>query len=285
MAPRAPSPSIPPVSPPRGTQPPAAPDRRTQPPAAAGPKIAGIDRNVFIVGAAAAALIVIAVVLWAVTRGSKETVAQAAGTAQVAAAQAHLRKEPSDSAELLATLKKGDIVNVIRPPRSRSQEWTEVQYVSSQNVSSSGAMHTTDLTNWTSAKPDVAFYFLEMYAPAPGAGESELRQYAQNLSAFIQHFTGAPQLNDAKTELTKTNAAIARLSAPAATSTPAPHKPAAPPFDAEGELARAEKAWENGDYTQAERMLRRILQQRPDFPAARGLLDKVVKAKQLEGGK
>jgi Flp pilus assembly protein TadD len=124
-----------------------------------------------------------------------------------------------------------------------------------------------------------------MYAPAPGAGESELRQYAQNLSAFIQHFTGAPQLNDAKTELTKTNAAIARLSAPAATSTPAPHKPAAPPFDAEGELARAEKAWENGDYTQAERMLRRILQQRPDFPAARGLLDKVVKAKQLEGGK
>ena len=249
------------------------------------PQIAGIDRNVFIVAAAAAALIVIAVVLWAVTRGSKETVVQAAGTAQVAAAQAPLRKEPSDSADLLVTLKKGDIVNVIRPPRSRSQEWTEVQYVSSQNVSSAGAMHTTDLTNWTSAKPDVAFYFLEMYAPAPSAGESELRQYAQNLTAFIQHFTGAAQINDAKAELDKTNAAIARLATPAAGNTPAPHKAAAPPFDSETELARAEKAWENGDYTQAERTLRRILQQRPDFPAASGLLDKVVKAKQLESGK
>jgi serine/threonine protein kinase len=282
VAPHAPAPSLPPMAPPR-TQPAAGSNRRTQPPVAARPQIAGIDRNVFIVGTAGAALIITAVVLWAVTRGSKESIVQAAGTAQVAAAQAPLRKEPSDSAELLATLKKGDIVNVIRPPRSRSQEWTEVQYVSPANVSSAGAMHTTDLTNWTSAKPDVAFYFLEMYAPGPGAGESELRQYAQNLTAFIQHFTGAPQINDAKAELDKTNAAIARVSAPAVST--APHKPAAPPFDSEGELARAEKAWGSGDYTQAERMLRRILQQRPDFPAARGLLDKVVKAKQFESGK
>ena len=112
------------------------------------------------------------------------------GTAQVAAAQAALRQAPSDSSDLVVTLKKGDTVNVIRPPRSRSQEWTEVQYVAGKTVSPAGAMHTADLTNWSSAKPDIALYFIEMYAPGPDAGETELRQYAQNLRfypAFQRH--------------------------------------------------------------------------------------------------
>jgi hypothetical protein len=230
------------------------------------------------------ALILIVVVIWAATRGgSKVAVVPAAGTALVAAAQAPLRQEPADSADVVVTLNKGDRVNVIRPPRSRSQEWTTVQYVGGKTPSVPGAMHTTDLTSWSSAKPDVALYFIEMYAPGPGASEAELRQYAQNLSAFIQHFSGTPQQNEAKVELDKTNAALASLSAPNPGKTAEAPKPAQPPFDAEGELKRAEKAWENGDYKQAERTLRRILQQKPDFPAARGLLDKVEKAKQLEG--
>jgi hypothetical protein len=245
-----------------------------------------IDRKVLIAGGAGLAVILIAVIIWAATRGGSVAVVPAAGTAQIAAAQAAVRESPSDSAAVLVTLKKGDSVNVIRPPRSRSQEWTEVQYVGGKSPTAAGAIHTTDLTNWSSSKPDVALYFIEMYAPGPGAGESELRSYAQNLSSYIQHFSGTPQQNDARAELDKTNAALQHLAAPAQTpgKAAAPAKPA-PPFDAEAELARAEKSWENGDYNSAERTLRRILQQKPDFPAARMMLDKVQKAKQLEGTK
>jgi hypothetical protein len=278
MGPRPPAPSAPPAAP-RPTQPPA--------PSPAPSPAAKIDRKALIAGGGGLALILIVVIIWAATRGGKVAIVPAAGTAQVAAAQAPVYQTPSDSAPILVTLKKGDVVNVIRPPRSRSQEWTEVQYVAGKTPSAAGAMHTTDLTSWSSSKPDVALYFIEMYAPGPGAGDAELRQYAQNLSAFIQHFSGTPQQNDAKAELDKTNAALAHATAPGQGKNPATAapKPPTPPFDAEGELQRAEKLWENGDYAAAERSLRRILQQKPDFSAARMLLDKVQKARKLEGGK
>jgi len=236
------------------------------------------------VAGAAAVLILIAVVVWATSGKGKVAVVPAAGTAQVASEQASIRQTPSDSSEVVVTLKKGDTVNVIRPPRSRSQEWTEVQYAAGSKVSAAGAIHTTDLTNWSSAKPDVALYFIEMGAPGPGAGEAELRQYAQNLTAFIQHFNGTPQQSEAKAELDRTNATIRQLASPGADPGRAPPpKPSAAPTDFEGELKRAENAWENGDYNLAERTLRRLLQQRPDFRAARILLDKVVKDRQLDG--
>jgi len=289
--------SRPPTNPPapprtRGPHPPAAPTspplapQVTQPllsfPAPGTPTPAArIDRKILIVAGAGLAIILIVVVTWLLNRGGSVAVVPAAGTAQIGAEQALVRQSPSDSADIVVTLKKGDTVNVIRPPRSRSQEWTEVQYVAGKTPSAAGAIHTADLTNWSSSKPDIALYFIEMYAPGPGAGEAELRQYAQNLSAFIQHFSGSPQQNDAKAELDKTNAALAQFTT--AGKGAAPAKPAAAPFDSEAELKRAEKAWENGDYDSAERLLRRILQQKPDFPAARMLLDKVQKAKQLEG--
>jgi uncharacterized protein YgiM (DUF1202 family) len=182
-------------------------------PGAPSPSIfAKFDSKVLIVAGVAAALIVIALLFLIFSRGGNAALSPSVGTAQVAAAQAPLRQAPSDSADLLVTLKKGETVNVIRPPRSRSQEWTEVQYASGKTVTAAGAMHTADLTSWSSTKPDTALYFIQMYAPGPDAGETELRQYAQNLSSFIQHFSGTPQQAEAKAELDKVDAALARLS-------------------------------------------------------------------------
>ena len=125
-----------------------------------------------------------------------------------------------------------------------------------------------------------------MYAPGPDAGETELRQYAQNLSGFIQHFTGTPQQAEAKAELDRINAALARARLRRGPPQNWPLLPNPPPaVNLEAELARAEDAWENGDYDQAERLLKRLLQQKPGFPAAQMLLDKVQKAKQLEGAR
>ena len=239
---------------------------------------ARFDSKVLIVAAAAAGLILIALLVWLFSGSGKVALVPAAGTAQVSVAQTALRQAASDSSDLVVTLKKGDTVNVIRPPRSRNQEWTEVQYVAGKTASPAGAVHTADLTNWISTKPDVALSFIEMYAPGPDASETELRQYAQKVSGFMEHFSGTPQQAEAKAELDKTNAALAR---PAAGKGAAPAK-SAPVVNPEKALARAEEAWEDGDYNQAERLLKRLLQDKPGFPAAQMLLDKVQKAKKLE---
>ena len=257
---------------------------------------AASNRAVLLVALAALALILIAIGVWLFLRsgGSSAAPVAALATARVASAQADIRESPADSADILVTLKKGDPVNVIRPPHSRSQQWTEVQYVSGKTVSPAGAIHTADLDGWSSTRPDVALSLVEMYSPGPGAAEEDLRQYAGKLSAFLQQFGGTPQQAEARAELDKTNAALAAGAAspePAARNLPpsvpskaAPAPPkSAPALNPDAELKRAEQAWEKGDYDRAEKVLKRLLQQRPDLAAASIMLQRVQKAKQLEG--
>jgi eukaryotic-like serine/threonine-protein kinase len=276
--------------------PPRTPAPEVTPPPAAQP--AAQNRTVIIVAAAGGALILIAVMVWLIARGGGSVApAPALATARVAAAQTDIRRDPSDSADVVATLKKGDPVNVIRPPRSRSQEWTEVQYVAGKTVSRAGAMHTADLDHWSSTKPDIALYLVEMYAPGPGAGDAELREYAQKLSTFLKQFSGTPQQAEARAELDKINAALDRTAAPPppptrtkplsapSSAAPAPPPKSEPAFNADDELKRAAQAWEKGDYDQAERILKHILQQRPDLASARIMLQRVQRAKLLEGAR
>ena len=108
-------------------------------------------------------------------------------------------------------LRKGDKVNVIHPPRSRSQEWTEVQYVLGNRVYRTGVIKTSDLTGWSSFRPDIAFDLLKEYAPEEDADETQLREYAQELSSFIQQFPDARQATEARAELDRSTAALGRL--------------------------------------------------------------------------
>ena len=161
-----------------------------------------------------------------------------------------------------------------------------------RNRCPAGSIHTSDLTNWTSSKPVTALYLIEMYSPGDNSGEAALRQYAQALTAFLQRFSGTPQEADARAELERTNNAIARLTTPppptdplaqpadatgspaTPASTPAGQQPAAgqpvagtppatpaagtppakpvPTLTPEVALARAQAAWEQGDYAQAD---------------------------------
>ena len=52
----------------------------------------------------------------------------AQATAQIGPAQASIFKGP-DFRDVIVTLRQGDTVNVIRPPKSKTDEWTEVQFV------------------------------------------------------------------------------------------------------------------------------------------------------------
>jgi hypothetical protein len=248
------------------------------------------NRLILIVAGSALLLILVAVLVWLLFLRNNQNAARvpADATAQVAATQSSIFESPSEEAALVVTVKKGDQVNVIRPPRSRSQEWTEVQFVSGKKVFPSGAMHTADLANWTGAKPDVALALLQMFAPGDDASESDLRTYAQNLSGYMQHFGNSAQRADAQAELDRTNAALARLGAappPAPKPGSAPSAKPAPAFDVQTAMAKARLAWEDGEYAQAEAQLRRVLQVRPNYAEARELLERVQRAKQLESAR
>jgi serine/threonine protein kinase len=249
------------------------------------------NRLILIVAGSALLLILVAMLVWLLFLRNNQNAARvpAEATALVAVAQSSIHESPSEDADVVVAVKKGDQVNVIRPPRSRSQEWTEVQYMAGKKVFPSGYMHTADLANWNSTKPDVALALIQVFAPGDDASESDLRAYAQNLSGYMQHFGNSAQRADAQAELDRTNAALARLGAapppaPNAGSAPTGAKPA-PAFDVQTAMAKARLAWEDGEYTEAEAELKRVLQVRPNYTEARQLLERVQKAKQLESAR
>ena len=234
-----------------------------------------------------AALLVIAAGVFFILRPSPAVAVPASAMAEIASDQAAILSDPSDSANVIVNLKKGDAVNVIQPPRSLTQEWTAVQYINGKHIYPSGAVKTSALANWSSNKSEVAFQLVEMQAPPAGGGEAEWRAYQQKLSVFIDRFPGTPELAQAQIDLNQATAALRHLSQPA--PTPAPEtlaKPApAPAEDPAATLARAQSLWEKGQYDASERLLRRLLQANPDLPGAKPLLDKVQQARKLESGK
>jgi serine/threonine-protein kinase len=185
---------------------------------------AALFRNPIVIMTASAA-VVVAVTLTGYFWLSNRSVTRepSLATAEVATSQASLFSSPSDASDVLVSLKKGQRLNVLFPPRSKNQDWTAVQYIAGSRVYPAGAMRTSELTNWSSQRPDIALSLLEMYAPDELADETELRDYTEKLSVFMQRFPGTAQVAQAQADLNKTNAALARFAV-----APAPPEPAAP---------------------------------------------------------
>ena len=310
--------------PPPMPQPPAAP-RAVPPvqpkPAAQVPRAAAPARpalpgqkqktNVLIAVVIAAAVVIIgvAVAVYALTHRGNAARVPALATAEIAVTEARLYSAPSESSDILVTLKRGDRLNVTRVPTSQDQEWTQVQYAGAK-VYPAGAMRTTDLGNWSSDRPDTALYLLQTFAPAAGAGPTELEEQARRLSQFLQRFPNSAQRAEAQSELDATNADLARLrgqtpspaASPATSAAALPSQtppaaaavspPTTPPANASAEpkvspeagVKRATAFWEQGEYARAERLLKRVLQADPNYAPAKQLLGRVQKAQQLEGG-
>jgi hypothetical protein len=265
------------------------------------------SRMILIAVGAAVAVICMILAVFFLLRPANVARVPALATAQVAVAQADVMSDPSDSARVVVSVKRGDSVNVIRPPRSRNQDWTEVQVIAGNHVYPAGAIRTEQLGNWTSPKSDIALYLIEMFAPSAGASDNDLRDYSQKLQIFLQNFGGTPEAAQARSDLDRTFQTLTHNELPGATagtaSAPAaaipapapvpaharashaepPVRPAAAEADPAVSVAQARKYWENGEYNNAERLLRRVLQQRPDYAQAQQLLDRVEQAKKLEG--
>jgi tetratricopeptide (TPR) repeat protein len=325
------TPAQPPVKPAAKPAPQPRPTVSLTPPVSApAPAAARSKRLILIAGGAAAALIIaVGTGAYLFLRSQQATLISPVATAE-SAADGRIVASPLDSNNVVVTLRKGEKVNVIRAPRSASQQWTEVQYVSGAKVYPSGVMRTAGLTNWHSSNPDVQLSLLETFGPGPGATEQELRAQINRYGELLGRVAGSPAESRVHLDMARLNIQLARLQAAAgspngseaaaaaqsldaaardaslgdsveqlrrelaslgpaqstgAASAPAPSggTAAAPRINAAALTARAQEYWEDGEYDQAERLLRRVLRQEPEFDAARTLLERVQRAKQLEG--
>lgn len=89
----------------------------------------------------------------------------AVALATVLPAEAFLFLSPDSSRSPIASVHHGDSLNVLRPPRYREQQWTEVQQVSATHVSSIVFIRTANLGNWSSSDPAVEQHLQELFDP------------------------------------------------------------------------------------------------------------------------
>lgn len=186
--------------------------KRAAPPAGAAsapaPGRAQSRNMILLIGAVAVLLIIAAGVFFLVRSRSTQPV-PAVATAE-AVAEAPVFAAPAAS-RVIATAPRGAKVNILAPPRSRAQEWVQVQYLSGGTVYPPGAMKTANLTNWSSPKPDVQYALLQAFAPGDGAGEVELRQHLSRVNEFIARFPGSAQEPAARVDFARLSIALARL--------------------------------------------------------------------------
>ncbi len=179
-----------------------------QPAIASAPSRARGRNMILLIGAVLASLIVAAAGFF-LTRSHSAPAMAAVATAETSA-DSPVFAAPAAS-RIIVTAPRGARINILRAPRSRAQEWVEVQYASGGTVYPPGAMKTANLTNWSSPKPDVQYALLQAFAPAEGAGEAELRQHLSRLNDFIARFPSSAQESAARLDFARLSIALARL--------------------------------------------------------------------------
>jgi uncharacterized protein YgiM (DUF1202 family) len=158
-----------------------------------------------------------------------------------------LRERPDTSARVVATVKRGDRLEVLRAPQFREQPWTPVQWISGKTLTPAAYVPTASLTKWASKSTTVAQQLQQVFETTPEPAAS----------------------------------------APPPTAAAAPQTPAVQPAEvkltADTEVQIATNFWQQGEYDKAIWVLQRLLKAQPGVPAATQLLAKVQKAKEAEG--
>jgi Protein kinase domain len=170
----------------------------------------------------------------------------AVATAIVDADTLPLRQRPEAKAQVIATAKRGDRLEILRAPQYREQPWTPVQFVSGKTITPTAYVPTANLTQWKGKNDTVAQQLKQLFEPAPA-----------------------------------TVAAAEPAAEPATPPAPAPATEVKLIPDAEIQIAT--NFWRNGEYDKSIWILQRLLKAQPNLPAATQLLAKVQKAKEAEG--
>ncbi len=212
LAPAAPPPPPPaPKAAPKEQAKPVAPPPPAPAASAAAPS-ASSTKMILGVGAVAVVLILAAgAYLLLVRGGSRARLLPSVATAQVVANSAAILASPTAGEAVIVEARRGETLDVLRAPRSSTQEWVEVQYAPGGKVYPRGYAKMSDLGEWNSDKAPVALGLLRAFAPSAGASEAEIEQILAKLNAFVTRFAGAREEADAHLDIARWNVELARL--------------------------------------------------------------------------
>jgi hypothetical protein len=291
-------------------------------PAPAAAAAASPAKTILLAGAAVVVLILAAGGYFLFSHRSANAVPMPSmGTAVVTAVQTDILERPAKGEASIVQVPKGTLLQILRVPRSASQDWVEVQYVTPKSVYPNGYARTSDLGDWKSSKPDAALVLLRAFEPPPGAGEADIEAQLGKLSAFTQQFAGTPQEAEARLDIARWNVELARAAGSAGQPdaafiqaardnlTQAAGRPdlsdkvaqiqqdlaglavtkgktrtagESPAMPPDLAMKRARTAYDNGDYSRAEYYARQVLLQEKGNKAALTLLGEIKSARDFE---
>ena len=128
----------------------------------------------------------------------------------MAVAEARILAAASGEARAITSVRKGEQLNVVRVPESRSDDWVQVQYVSGGRAFPAGYVKLAELGNWESEESKTAMTILKVFGPEPSAPDAEIRRQIGRLSEFISRFAITPQGPQANFEMAQWNLVLAR---------------------------------------------------------------------------
>jgi hypothetical protein len=131
------------------------------------------------------------------------------GTARVQSEAGRLVRAPREDARLVTSLKNGEAVHLLALPASLDDGWVQVQAARGR-AGPSGYCRVSELTDWSSEKPDTALQLLKLFAPRDSATDAAMETHLQRLKAFSARFGVTPQGPPANLERARFHLALAK---------------------------------------------------------------------------
>jgi serine/threonine protein kinase len=147
--------------------------------------VAGFSKNQLLVVAALLGLIVTFGLIALLLLNRSVPLAPAVAFARVSRPKTAMYKSPAADADTMLVLAANTMVNVLKTPRSRDQEWVHVQYVSPKGrVYRPGYVRTNDLTGWDSNDPETALSLIRNFWAEGAETEAQIDVAVARLRSF-----------------------------------------------------------------------------------------------------
>lgn len=175
-----------------------------------------------ILGSAVVAILLMLAALianWSRQKHSEPVLAQA----QVKVPTASLLAASREGSSVLATLRKGNWVNILEPiPPAEHGFIRAAQAVAGKREVPSGYIRMDDLVNWRSDDAEVAWRLLALGKPAADSGLSSTEDYLADLEAYRTRFPTSNRTQAVDTEITRWREVLTNAAKPLSTSVTQP---------------------------------------------------------------
>ncbi len=234
--------------------------------------------------------------------------------AELAVGSAALWPQAKAGGVPVATISKGQAVNILELPTSADQQFVRVQVQSTNAVTPPGYLRLGDLMNWQGLSVSAQLSLVRLFAEPATGTEAEVRSRIQRFAGVAQQYPGTPEAAEATVETVRLRLALAEkgradrkpekewkadaAEAEQALSGLAPPASLQPQVDglrqqvaqltkvegpsAEQILRGVRPLWEDGDYASAIALVNKALALSPGNPEALSWRKRILAAEEAE---